>query len=109
MATARVVQRDWLLIEGDLDGGAAVGFGGASAGRARVRLRAVFDDLGDTALRRVLRAYCIAPQSIQALERELGLPARSGKALFREALIRAARVYDAQEALLDDLPRRRDS
>ncbi|WP_299933327.1 DUF6456 domain-containing protein [uncultured Pelagimonas sp.] len=65
----------------------------ASEAMAAARLASVIQDLGPGVMPEVVWAYCVTKEPIEDLEVRLGLPARSAKALLREALIRAQVVY----------------
>lgn len=95
---AKFIRRDWISAGRTLDETDAP-YLGQAAQEARLRLRLAFADLGQSATLELLKAYCITDESIEATEHRLSLPARSGKALFREGLVRVKRIYDAQSAL----------
>ncbi|PYG33138.1 DUF6456 domain-containing protein [Pelagimonas varians] len=100
---ARSIGRDWFAAGQTIDGIDAP-YCGQAAHEARLRLRLAFLDIGEGAMLEVLKAYCITEQNIETVERRLSLPSRSGKVLFREALVRVKRIYEAQNALKSGQP-----
>ncbi|PYG29955.1 DUF6456 domain-containing protein [Pelagimonas varians] len=70
-----------------------VGRANASDAMAAARLASVIQDLGPGVMPEVVWAYCVTKEPIEELEARLGLPNRSAKALFREALRRVQKIY----------------
>lgn len=84
------VTMDWSGVPRD---GAARGPRGLpAASLARQQIRRALEDVGP-GLREVLEQVCLYGSAIQAAERSLGLPSRSGKVRLKLALERLARHY----------------
>lgn len=80
-----------------LSGGARELSGPEAAQQARVRLNKALDLLGE-GLSDIAMRCCCQLEGLEATERRLGWPARSGKVVLRIALIRLREFYAASDA-----------